>query len=101
MFVSEVEGGKSFSDKSLHSREVWFITSEKTQTFNKQTLTAADGYKYQGTSSNTLSRVNPSMCMICFHSGIRSELNWAPTAGRMTVFAIPEIIISDFIKARG
>lgn len=73
------------------------MTSEKTS--HTQTLTADKGYKYQKTSSNTLSRANPSMCMICLHSGIRSELNWAPTAGRMTIFAILEIIISDFIRA--
>lgn len=40
------------------------------------------------------------MCMICLHSGIRSELNWASTGGRMTVFAILEIIISDFKNAK-
>lgn len=30
------------------------------------------------------------MCMIRFHPGLRSQLNWDPTAGRMTVFAIIE-----------
>lgn len=94
----------SIPDKLLHLRghgwEVWFITSKKTQPLTKQTLTVCDEYKYLGTSSNTLSCVNPSMCMICLHSGVRSELNWASTAGRMTVFAILEIIISDFKKRK-
>lgn len=104
VFVSKVERSRwvfliSCSTWRGHGWEAWFITSETTQSFTEQTLALCCWYKYPGTSFNILSHVNPTMCMICLHCGIRSELKWASTAGRMTVFAILGIIISDPIKA--
>lgn len=78
--------------------KVWFITADQIQSFNKQKLTKGDGYKYQGTSSKTPQLSKPAVCVIRFHSWLRSDLNWDPTAGRVTISAILDTIISYFIK---
>lgn len=62
-----------------------------------------DGYKYPGTSIRS-----PWMCksihvydMLAFCAKVRIKLGSSSSAGRMTVSAILEIIISNFIRARG